>query len=228
MKDINQRIAKLSPDQRALLELKIREKKLDIRVAKTIPRRRDIGPLPLSFAQQRLWFLDQLEQESSFYNISTFFRLTGTLDVSILHRSLNAIVSRHEILRTTFESEEGRPFQVIKPSIDMDLPVIDLTKLDESNREPEMRRLAVKEGQKPFKLSEGPLIRGTLLRLDERDHVLLLTMHHIISDGWSMGIFKRELSIFYTDFSFRFDVPGCQFPAGGQEPGSCCFCIIIN
>ena len=120
--------------------------------------------------------------------------------MSILHRSLNTIVSRHEILRTTFESEEGQPFQVIKPGIELDLPVIDLTKLYESNRESEIRRLAVEEAQKPFNLSEGPLIRGTLLHLDERDHVLLLTMHHIISDGWSMGILKRELGTFYTGF----------------------------
>ena len=200
MKDINRRIANLSPDQRALFELKFREKNLDIRVAQTIPRRRDIGPLPLSFAQQRLWFLNQLEQESSFYNVPSSFRLTGVLEVPVLHRSLNAIVSRHETLRTSFKSEKGRPFQAIIPSIEIDLPVIDLTKIDESKRESEMRRLAVEEAQKPFKLSEGPLIRGTLLRLDERDHVLLLTMHHIISDGWSMGIFMRELSIFFADF----------------------------
>ena len=156
--------------------------------------------MSLSFAQQRLWFLDQLEQESSFYNISSFFRLTGALDVPVLHRSLNSIVSRHEILRTTFESEEGPPFQVIKPNIEIDLPVIDLTKFDESKQEPEMRRLAVEEVQKPFKLSKGPLIRCTLLHLDDSNHVLLLTMHHIISDGWSMGILKKELSTLYTAF----------------------------
>ena len=156
--------------------------------------------MSLSFAQQRLWFLDQLEQESSFYNLSSVFRLTGDLDVPVLHRSLNAIVSRYETLRTLFRSEEGLPFQVIQQGIEIDLPVVDLTKFDESKRESEFQSMVMEEAQRPFKLSEGPLIRCALLRFDDSDHVLLLTMHHIISDGWSMGIFKRELSAFYNDF----------------------------
>ena len=130
----------------------------------------------LSFAQQRLWFLDQLEQEGFFYNIFSSFRLTGDLDVPALHRSLNAIVSRHETLRTSFNSEEGRPFQVIISSIDIALPVVDLTKFDESKRELEFQSIAVEEVQRSFKLSEGPLIRCTLLRLDDSVHILLLTM----------------------------------------------------
>ncbi len=156
--------------------------------------------MPLSFAQQRLWFLDQLERDSSFYNMLYSLRLMGALDIPILHRSLNAIVSRHEILRTTFESEDGLPFQVIKSSIEIDLPVADLTKFDGSKRESEFQSMVVEEAQRPFELPEGPLIRCTLLRIDESVQVLLLTMHHIISDGWSMGIFKRELSAFYNGF----------------------------
>ena len=156
--------------------------------------------MSLSFAQQRLWFLDQLEQESSFYNISSSFRLTGVLDVPVLHQSLNAIVSRHDTLRTSFKSEEGKPFQVIKSFVKIDLPVVDITKFDEYKRESELQRLVMEEVQRPFKLPEGPLIRCALLRIDDGEHVLLFTMHHIISDGWSMGIFKRELSAFYNDF----------------------------
>ncbi|MCP5004726.1 MAG: amino acid adenylation domain-containing protein, partial [Planctomycetes bacterium] len=159
------------------------------------------GKMPLSFAQQRLWFLDQMEEGSSFYNISSSFCFTGDLDVSALHQSLNTIVSRHETLRTSFITEEGIPFQTINQSDETDLQIVDLSDVDESKRESELRCLISEETQRPFNLSEGPLIRSTLLRLDEHDQVLHLVMHHIISDGWSLGIFMRELSVLYNDFS---------------------------
>ena len=200
MSDLVTRIANLSPEKRALFERTRKEKESAGLKETRITARGNTCDLLLSFAQQRMWFLDQLERESSFYNITSFFRITGSLDVSILSQSLNAIVSRHEILRTTFESKEGEPFQVIKPFVEIALSVIDISKFDENNRESEVRRLANEELQKPFSLSVGPLIRCTLLCLDNNDHIMSLTMHHIISDGWSMGIFKMELNAFYNDF----------------------------
>jgi len=159
------------------------------------------GNLPLSFAQQRLWFFDQLEPGSSAYNISTGFRLTGPLDVAALERSLNEIVRRHEALRTSFAVVDGQPVQVIAPAERFKLALVDLQKLPEAERETEARRLASEEAQGPFDLARGPLVRAGLLRLGEREHVLLLTMHHILSDGWSMGVLFRELSVLYEAFS---------------------------
>jgi len=161
---------------------------------------RDID-LPLSFAQQRLWFLDQLKPGNSTYNIPAAMRLRGPLNVAALEQSLNEIVRRHEALRTTFASVEGQPIQIISPPEPFTLSIADLRQLPETEREPEARRLATEEARRPFDLAQGPLLRTTLLRLGEEEHVLLLTMHHIVSDGWSMGILFRELSTLYEAFS---------------------------
>ncbi len=155
------------------------------------------GNLPLSFAQQRLWFLDQLEPGGFFYNIPSAIRLQGKLDLEAFEASLNDLVNRHESLRTTFASVEGIPVQVIAPELKMNLPVVDLEYLPENEREAETQRLAVEEAQKPFELDRGPLIRATLLRLAPEEHVLLLTIHHIVSDGWSMNVLVRDLAEFY-------------------------------
>ncbi|HHH41043.1 MAG TPA: non-ribosomal peptide synthetase, partial [Chloroflexi bacterium] len=159
------------------------------------------GDLPLSFAQQRLWFLDQLEPGSPFYNIPTAVRLTGPLDVAALERSLNEIVRRHEALRTTFPTVDGRPRQHIAPELTLPLPVIDLRGLPEAEREAQALRLATEEAQRPFDLAQGPLIRALLLQLDDDDHIALLTMHHIVSDGWSMGILIQEIAVLYDAFA---------------------------
>jgi aspartate racemase len=158
------------------------------------------GKLPLSFAQQRLWFLDQYEPNSSFYNIPNALRLRGPLDVAALEQSLNEIVCRHESLRTTFSMVEGEAVQVIAPSLEHSLAVVDLRDRAEGEREEEARRLVGEESRQPFDLAQGPLFRSQLLRLGEDNHVLLLTMHHIVSDGWSMGVLYRELSILYRAF----------------------------
>ena len=144
--------------------------------------------LPLSFAQQRLWFLDQLVPESIAYNMAEALRLRGELNVAALEQSINEIMRRHEAVRTIFPEVDGNPIQVITPFRHLDLPLIDLSSLPDENREAEVVRLASAEAQRPFDLQSGPLLRVTLLRLGAEDHVLLFSMHHIISDEWSNGI----------------------------------------
>ncbi|HEY0736083.1 MAG TPA: amino acid adenylation domain-containing protein, partial [Herpetosiphonaceae bacterium] len=156
---------------------------------------------PLSFAQQRLWFLDQLEPGSAVYNISGAVELYGPLDIAALHQSLNLIVRRHEALRTVFEAIDGEPAQVIEPDLELPLPVVDLSDCAPSEQEHAVRQHTIDEAQQPFDLGHGPLIRARLLQLrSERggqEHLLLVTIHHIISDGWSLGIFLRELAAIY-------------------------------
>ena len=159
------------------------------------------GDLSLSFAQQRLWFLDQLEPSNPFYNIPAAVRLTGPFNVAVLEQSLNEIVRRHETLRTTFEIVNGAPTQAIAPTLTVPLPIVDLQGVPEEKQSAKVLRLVNEEAQHPFDLSEGPLLRVTLLRLGAEEHVLLVTMHHIVSDGWSMGIFIREFAILYEAFS---------------------------
>ncbi|HEU4557353.1 MAG TPA: condensation domain-containing protein, partial [Longimicrobium sp.] len=154
------------------------------------------GALPLSFAQERLWFIDRLEPGSTTYNIPAAWRLRGALDVAVLERSLGEIVRRHETLRTVFGEVDGSPVQVIAPFDGFALPVEDLSGLGEAA----VRRRAQEEARRTFDLSVGPLFRPALLRLDAEDHVLLLSMHHIVSDGWSMGVFFRELSALYAAY----------------------------
>jgi amino acid adenylation domain-containing protein len=155
---------------------------------------------PTSFAQQRLWFLDQLEPNSPLYNLPVALRLRGPLKRGALQQSLNEIVRRHEALRTTFSVVDGLPVQVIAPVQTISLPLVDLRHLPETERQVEARRLAQEDARHPFDLAQGPLLRTTLLRLDEQDHVLLLNMHHIVTDGWSMGLLFHELSTLYEAF----------------------------
>ncbi|MBD2043500.1 non-ribosomal peptide synthetase [Microcoleus sp. FACHB-672] len=156
---------------------------------------------PASFSQQRLWFFDQLIPGTAAYNVPTVIRLTGTLNLTALERTLNEIVRRHEVLRTAFVIVEGQPFQAIAPSLNVAVPVLDLQQLPTTEREAEAKRLITAECERPFNLSQGPLLRVTLLRLDEREHILLLNMHHIVADDWSIGVLIRELGIFYTAFA---------------------------
>ena len=168
--------------------------------ASPLPVARD-RELPLSFAQQRLWFLDQLVPGNPFYNVDTTLRLMTALDTDALAQSLNEIVRRHEALRTTFKMMDGYPSQIIAPALKLDFPIIELGHLPEEEREAEAARLAQSEAQRPFNLSEGPLVRASLLRLGEEDYLLLLTLHHIVTDGWSMGVFFDELTTLYEAYS---------------------------
>jgi amino acid adenylation domain-containing protein/thioester reductase-like protein len=163
-----------------------------------VPR---LGNIRLSFAQQRLWFFSQLEPNSSAYNISIAIKLTGKLNIAALSKSMAEIIQRHEILRTRFTVVDGEPIQVIGNGENFTFPVIDLQALAKEQKQQEVLNLAALEAQKPFDLVQGTLIRASLLQLSETDHVVLLTMHHIVSDGWSMGIFIKEISALYTAFS---------------------------
>jgi amino acid adenylation domain-containing protein len=156
--------------------------------------------LPLSFAQQRLWFLDQVAPGSPFYNIDYALRLKTPINFDAMQQALNEIVRRHEPLRTTFQKIEGQPVQEIAPGLELPLPIIDLRHLPETEREAEALRLAAEEARTGFDLATGPLLRTKLLRLGEEDCVFLLTIHHIVSDGWSMTVFARELGALYTAF----------------------------
>jgi amino acid adenylation domain-containing protein len=159
------------------------------------------GPLPLSFAQQRLWVLAQLEPEGTAYNISVALRVTGPLDVEALRRSFSEVVQRHEVLRTTFTMQDGAPVQVILPSLTVPLPVIDLEHLPESEREEAGIRLAGSEAHRPFDLGHGPMLRLSAIRLRAEEHVILVTMHHIVSDAWSAQILVGEVNRLYEAFA---------------------------
>jgi amino acid adenylation domain-containing protein len=165
-----------------------------------VPLPRDV-PLPLSFAQQRLWFIDQLEPGNAAYNLPFALRLRGALDVDALERGLAAIIHRHETLRTRFVSDGGEPVQVIDPPHPVSLAVVDLTAQPEEEREADLRQLASDEALRPFDLAAGPLLRSTLVRMGDDEHVMLFTMHHAVSDGWSMTVLVREISELYAAFS---------------------------
>ncbi|HEX7774830.1 MAG TPA: condensation domain-containing protein, partial [Pyrinomonadaceae bacterium] len=158
------------------------------------------GDLPLSFAQERLWFLNQLEPESAFYNMPSGVRLSGELDVDALKRTLSEVIRRHEVLRTTFPIVAGVPVQRVSAAEPFHLPVLDLSNLPEPARTTEARRVAIDESRCPFDLAQGPMLRGMLLKLDEDDHIVLLTMHHVISDAWSTGVLIREIATLYSAF----------------------------
>lgn len=157
--------------------------------------------LPVSFAQQRLWFLDQLEQGSSFYNISRTIRLQGIPNITALSEAISEVVRRHESLRTAFVSLGGMPFQRIAEAESVIVPLIDLQRLPGTDRENEARTLAAAEIQKPFDLSRGPLFRACLIKVAEDEHILVLTMPHIAGDAWSLAILFRELTILYEAFA---------------------------
>jgi amino acid adenylation domain-containing protein len=171
-----------------------------------LSRRPDEQLPPLSFAQQRLWFLQQLHPESAAYNIPLALRMKGHLNISALQASLDEVVRRHEVLRTVFAEREGGTVQLIKDQETLSIPLTDFKGMGNDEREAEVKRLAIVEGQQPFDLRRGPLLRVKLLRLEDTEHVVLITMHHIISDGWSMSVLVQEITTLYSAFS-RDEVP---------------------
>ncbi|ABX06605.1 amino acid adenylation domain [Herpetosiphon aurantiacus DSM 785] len=191
------RRAQLSGSKQALIEKLLKREKSGPARPPLIERRADEGPQPLSFAQERLWFLDQLNPESMAYVITIAKQITGSLDPRLLERALAATVDRHEILRTTFREVDGQTSQVIAPEVATDLEIADLRTLDASERPAETKRLIAVSLSKPFCLSESPLLRLLLIRLEPTEQILLLTIHHIVFDGWSAEIFFRELGEFY-------------------------------
>jgi amino acid adenylation domain-containing protein len=209
MGDLGRRLAGLSLAERARLFEKLRDKKrseeatrpASALVPPLVPRDRAAGPPPLSFAQQRLWFLDRLAPGDAAYNIPTPLAITGPLDWSRLRRSLAVVIERHESLRTTFRLAGSEPVQEIAdwPAWDnaCALPLVDLSALPRERREAEALELRDADAARPFDLAAGPLLRGALLRLEPERHLLLLTLHHIVSDGWSNGVLVRELTTLY-------------------------------
>jgi amino acid adenylation domain-containing protein len=154
-------------------------------------------PLPLSFAQERLWFLDQFEPLDSLYNITFAYRLRGELRISVLENSLSELVRRHEALRTGFTTLNGLPIQVIEPRVELPIVVMDVSGCEPGRREAEARLVFEREKSRPFDLRTAPLFRASVVKLELNDHVLVLAMHHIISDGWSFGILTKELAAIY-------------------------------
>ncbi|HEY8100164.1 MAG TPA: condensation domain-containing protein, partial [Burkholderiaceae bacterium] len=178
----------------------------------TIARRPDGAAYEVSFAQQRLWFLDQLASGSAFYNMPTAVRLNGFLDESALTRALNEIVRRHEILRSTFTAVDGKPVAVIAPSLTLQLPVADLTDLPRGERNAKAQWLLQQDAQAPFNLTAGPLIRAGLIRLDSTEHIVFLNLHHIISDVWSLGIVVKEVAALYAAYAQGLPSPLPELP----------------
>ncbi len=158
------------------------------------------SPVPLSFAQQRLWFLDQLEPNSASYNVPMALRLTGMIDTEAMEAALIAMVARHESLRTTLQLQEGDPVQVVATDLALPLTKSELSHLPMDQAEAEARRLVKEEAQRPFNLSAGPLFRSLLIQLAGEDHILMVNMHHAISDGWSLGVLSGELATLYEVF----------------------------
>ncbi|OKH51748.1 non-ribosomal peptide synthetase [Calothrix sp. HK-06] len=158
----------------------------------------EVFVFPTSFAQARLWFFNQLQRDNPLYNVSTALRLTGSLNRTLLIKAFNDILRRHEVLRTSFILV-SEPVQVIAPSLTIPFSVIDLRNIEVAEREIQIQQIATAESQRVFDLTTAPLIRVTLLQLEEAQHILLLSLHHIITDGWSIGVLIRELSIFYQN-----------------------------
>ena len=193
----------LSDKKQLLLRQLMRAEGLSSRGSRSIVRRNEDGPAPLSFAQQRLWFLDQLAPGTPFYSIAQAIRYRVPLDASLLERSLNEILRRHAVLRSRIVVIEGEPRQVVTPPEHVALPVLDLRTVPEHEREAEAIRLAVGDAHRPFDMAVGPLVRASVLQLGDSDYVLLLHVHHIVCDGWSLGILFREMAQFYDAFAQR-------------------------
>lgn len=193
-------ITKLSADQRALLELRLQKKRSMLVHEPVITKRSALTQIPLSFAQQRLWFLHQLEPDNPFYNSYAATRLTGALDLNVVTQTLNAIRQRHDILRTIFPAVDGEPRQVVVPYQPMIPEIVDLTMVPATEREQHMHELIVTKIHALFDLSQGPLFRCTLLKLATQAHVILLAMHHIITDGWSLRVLIHEFAALYASF----------------------------
>lgn len=168
--------------------------------------------LPLSFAQERMWFFDQLAPGTSDYNVPLAIRVLGPLDVSVLERTISEIVRRHEVLRTTFTNNAGRPVQVIAEALPIKLPIVDLRHLPEVESEAAAQKLAIAEANRPFDLTTGPLLRVSVLQLGGEEHILLVTMHHIAFDGWSVGVLSREISVLYAAFTTGKSSPLPELP----------------
>jgi aspartate racemase len=181
----------------------------DSQQIKNMPRD---GHPPLSFAQERLWYLNELEPDTATYNLPSAIKLSGALQVATLQRALNEIIGRYEILRTTFAVEGERPVQLIEPVVELDLPVIDLARLPAAAKEIELRAQLQAAAQDPFDLAAGPLVRAACFRLEDAEHVLFFMAHHSVFDGTSTGLLLNELAAIYDAFSAGKESPLAAVP----------------
>ena len=212
LNNLAERISALSPEQRALFEKQLRARRQKSLVLQSITPRRQGDSCPLSLEQEHLWFLDQLEPNSFAYNLSSSYQLVGSLNLAALEQCFNEVIRRHEALRTTFASTEGRPRQVIASSLTLTIPLIDLTSIVEIERAPYLKRLITASSQMPFDLSAGPMIRATLFKLSDTEHRLVMTLHHIVTDRWSFSLLWRELMLLYDAFSKGLPSPLPELP----------------
>ncbi len=212
MNDLYRKIAELPPEKRELFELMLQEQGVDLsRIIISPVSRHETKRFPLSFSQKRLWFLDRLEPGSYLYHINTAVKLSGKLDSEALQRTLNTIISRHEVLRTRFEEENGEPFQVIEDT-GITLSESDLSSLAEDSKEDELYRKILTESQKPFELNTGPLIRAFLYKINENNHVFFISVHHIVSDNWSTGLLVNEIITLYAAYTRNIEPALPQLP----------------
>ena len=209
--DIAQQLSALTGAKRALLELQLMKKQKRKEKTRQIVTARNLKSAPLSYNQQGLWVLNQLMPGESVYHSPTAARLRGKLDVPALQKALQAIFARHDGLRTVFRAIDGEPVQLVQ-DVTLDVPVIDLSAADETEREAEALKILRHEARRPFDLSVGPLMRAVIVRLREDEHILLATLHHIVTDGWSFGIIHRELSSFYEAFAAGGPSPFAELP----------------
>lgn len=201
MNNFNNVNNRLTDEKGKLYELLLKKRGIISSQAASIPKRDKAEKLELSFAQQRLWFLHQLDPEGSSYNIPLVVQITGLLSLEALTRSINKVISRHEMMRTVFSEQDGQPWQTIMDHMEIN---IDLIQIDENCiKEETIHQISSQETRKPFDLSKGPLMRALLLKFDDQHHTLIITMHHIITDGWSLGIIIKEIATFYDYFANR-------------------------
>ncbi len=199
MSNISERIAALSPEQKALLERRLHQRKLNNLKSQTeIKPQKKSDETTLSYAQERLWILQQLQPELPLYNEINLFKLTGSLDISLLEKSFNQVLQRHQVLRSKFITKDGKPVAQIVPLQWVTLPVVEIE--EQSNPEARAIALATQDAQIPFNLSDFPLFRLKLYQISQQEYLLLLVVNHIICDGWSMGIFIREVVTLYQAF----------------------------
>ncbi|HEX2270349.1 MAG TPA: condensation domain-containing protein, partial [Pyrinomonadaceae bacterium] len=210
MSTLSSQIANLSPEQLAKLAYQLKASKASKQ--QEIPRRVPGDPCPLSFAQQRLWFIAQLEPNNPFYNCMEAWRMTGRLNLPLLEQVFNEVVRRHEALRTSFELVADEPMQIVSSEITLNPRVIDLQGLPASERERQVSKVSAEELRRPFDLRRGPLLRAVVLRISEQEHAIVITTHHIISDAWSLGILIREITDLYAAFAEGRPSPLAELP----------------
>lgn len=201
MDDLRSQIAELSPARRALLERLLASGVTPAMRPQVARRRRESDTAPVSFAQQRLWFLDRLEPGNIAFNGSHAWLLSGPLQTQAVERCFEEMIRRHEVLRTAFKAVAGQPVQVIHPARELSLPIESLEHLPIEEREAEARRIWTAEATRPFDLTRGPLLRLRLLRLAAQEHIVIFTIHHIVTDGWSAGVITKEMVQLYSAFA---------------------------